>query len=80
MTQKKGNPPLVKYPVIVEAIAGDPIAIQSVLHHYRKYISTLSTYGYNDDFGNTHVTVDRDVYDEVEIALITGILDFELAV
>lgn len=71
--------PLLSYPVIVAASQGDPIAIQSVLRHYRGYINKLATRTLYDEYGNAYIAVDADVRDHLENALIEGIMNFNTA-
>ena len=73
------NNGLLPYGVIAAAALGDPLAIQTVLRHYKGYISKLSACTVYDERGNVYVAVDTDVKDSLEDALITGILNFNLA-
>lgn len=41
--------PSLKVEIIVSAVSGDPIAITEVLHHYQKYIMSLSLRSNYDD-------------------------------
>lgn len=70
---------LLPYAVIAAASQGDPLAIQTVLRHYRAYIAKLSACTLYDEYGNAYIAVDSDVRDHLEDALISGILNFDLA-
>ncbi len=65
--------------VIAAAVQGDPIAIQTVLRHYRGYIEKLSSCVLYDAYGNAFISVNPDVEEQLENALITGILQFRPA-
>lgn len=66
-------------PVIAAAVQGDPMAIQTVLRHYRGYIEKLSSCVLYDACGNVFVSINPDVKEQLENALITGILQFKPA-
>lgn len=70
---------LLPYGVIAAASHGDPVAMGCVLRHFRGYITKLSARTLYDDFGNTYLAVDPDVYAHLEDALIAGVLNFDLA-
>lgn len=65
--------------IIRTAVRGDPLAIQTILRYYRNYIFRLSTYTAHDEYGNTVPIVDMDTVEELEDALISGILGFSVA-
>lgn len=75
----KVTPKRIPYATIKKAHGGDPLAIQTILRHYRPYITSLATFTLFDEHGNVYHAIDPEAFDEIENALITGILDFELA-
>lgn len=61
------NKKLIPFEVIENAVAGEPEAIDKVLHHYAGYIKYLSTYrGYIND----------DIQDCLKAQIIKAILQF----
>ena len=71
--------PKIPYDTVCKAVQGDSIAIQKILCHYRAYMMRLSTYSVFDQDGKETNAFDKEVFDELEIALITGILKFKIA-
>ena len=55
------------------------MAVRAVLRHFEGYIAKLSTRTLYDEYGNAYLAVDEDVRIRLETALITGILDFDVA-
>lgn len=68
----------IAYPVLLAAIQGDALAIESILNHYRGLICVLAKRtAYRPD-GSVYQYVDDDIRHEMETALIYEILDFEI--
>lgn len=82
MTKKTNNnfdsQNLLPYAVIVAATSGDPEAINTVLTHYSRMMTSLSTRKLYDDHGNAYYGVDVDVYDRLYSRLLQAILDFKV--
>lgn len=70
---------LVPYNIIVEASAGDVVAINFVLKHYSGYIKKLSMRTFFDEYGQPHCYVDETLRRRLETKLITKILEFKIA-
>ena len=70
------SPP--SFPMIEAATQGDAIAIQGVLDHYSRYISTLCTRPFKDVNGNTHYAIDPYIRRRLEAKLVTRILKFKI--
>lgn len=68
---------LIPYPTIKAASEGDVMAINAVLKHYEKYIVSLSTRRYLDEYGYPHYYVDQTLRRRLETKLITKVLKFE---
>ena len=67
---------LLPYEIIVAATEGNIDAINTVLNHYRAYITILSMRYLYDEFGNKYEYVDEEKRQMLEIQMITGILHF----
>ena len=65
--------------VICAATEGEPDAVNTILRHYRGYITTLSLRRLHDEYGNTFLCVDETLRSRLEIKLITGLLAFDAA-
>lgn len=70
--------PSLKVEIIVSAVSGDPIAITEVLHHYQKYIMSLSLRS-NYDGSTSSVYVDEFLRRNLETKLIEKILTFDVS-
>lgn len=70
---------LVPYPVIASAITGDVDAINTILNHFARYITTLSTRQLKDEVGNSIICVDEEMKRKLETKLITKVLSFRVA-
>lgn len=67
----------VTYPVLLAAVNGDVVAIESIIEHYRGLICTLAKRtAYRAD-GSIYQTVDDDIRHRMETDLITAILKFK---
>jgi hypothetical protein len=63
----------------VEAAAsGDVDAINTVLKHFERYLTALSTRTLYDENGNPHLCVDEDMKRRLETKLITKIINFDI--
>ncbi|EMF0610067.1 TPA: helix-turn-helix domain-containing protein [Enterococcus faecium] len=71
--------PSLKVEIIVSAVSGDPIAITEVLHHYQKYIMSLSLRSNYDDGSTSSVYVDEFLRRNLETKLIEKILTFDVS-
>ena len=67
------------YKTIKAATMGEPDAVAAVLQHYKAYIAKLSMRYLHDDEGNVYRCVDECMRCRLEIKLITGLLDFDVA-
>ena len=76
--QKDEAPNLVPYPIIAAAAHGDAEAINTVLKHYERYISTLATKKLFYEYGNSYFCVDDELRRRLETKLITKILTFNV--
>lgn len=69
---------LLPYSVIEAAATGNVDAINDVLSHYQRYITTLATRILYDEYGTPHLCVDEELKRRLETKLITRILCFKL--
>lgn len=70
---------LLPYEVIVDASTGDVDAINAVLKHYERYITSLALRRVYDEDGNDYVIVDEEIRRRLETKLIMKILQFKTA-
>jgi hypothetical protein len=75
----KTNQPLVPFSIIELAARGDAEAINTVLKHFRGYITTLSTKKLCDEYGNPYICIDEGLRRRLETKLITAICTFDAA-
>lgn len=69
---------LLPYEVIELAVTGDTNAISKVLEHYKYYIRKLALQEYYNENGERKFYVDETLKQQLEIKLITKILDFKI--
>ena len=68
----------ISYDTLIAAKAGDVIAINTIVNHFRGYIISRSLRtAYRPD-GSTYQYVDTDVQHKMETDLIEGIFKFEI--
>ena len=65
---------LLPLSVIEAARAGDAEAVERVLRYYEGYINKLCTRTLYDEYGQTHVCVDKYMKRRLEIKLISSIV------
>lgn len=70
---KKKVRKLLPFQTILDASKGNPLAMESVLLHFKGYMVTLATKKLTDEFGNTYSYVDDSIYRRLEIKLITAV-------
>ena len=62
---------------IVKAKSGDHTALEKILRHYQGYMLKLSQF--DDASGTVYTCLDEELYQELQLKLVTAILDrFEL--
>ena len=66
------------YPVIAEAVQGEPDAMAMVIRHYSGYMMSLATRTGYDAFGNCHRRIDEGLRKRLETALIIATMQFNL--
>lgn len=64
----------IPYQVILAAKAGDPIAMEQVLHHYDGYITMCAQRTVNDAYDNSRVTVDMELKGRLQSKLMMQII------
>lgn len=64
----------IPFTVIIDAIHGDEAALELVLHHYKRYICSLSTKTVIDSSGVHHVFLDENMKAHLENKLIYSIV------
>lgn len=74
----KGNG-LLPYPILKAASQGDVSAMDTVLQHYDRYISKLSTRMLFDERGYPHLCIDEEVRNRLKAKLVTKVLTFKAA-
>ena len=65
---------LLPLSVIEAARAGDAEAVERVLRYYEGYINKLCTRTLYDEYGQTHVCVDKYMKRRLEIKLISSVV------
>jgi len=75
--KRRYNPPPFK--TIEAAAQGDVFAINAVLRHYDRFITSLSLRPMMDGQGCVHMVVDPELRRHLETKLITRILKFQVA-
>ena len=78
MNSKQNHSRLLPYSVIKAAAAGEAVAVNVVLEHYKGYIAKLSLVGGKDPEGNTRVYTDDELRRRLETKLICKILTFRV--
>ena len=69
---------LLSKKVILAAGRGEERAIQTVIHHYERYINRLSSRELYDCYGNLYIYHDPVLKTELQNKLIAGILKFRV--
>ena len=64
----------IPVPVILAAVNGDEDALAAVVAHYQKYIRALATRPLKDEYGNTYLYVDEDMWLRLETRLIHSVV------
>ncbi len=77
-TEKNKQAELPPFEMIKAAAEGDIVAINSILDHYRGYITSLSVRKMYDEYGQVHYYVDETLRRRLETKLITVILKFKV--
>ncbi len=77
-TEKNKQAELPPFEMIKAAAEGDIVAINSILDHYRGYITSLSVRKMYDEYGQIHYYVDETLRRRLETKLIMVILKFKL--
>ncbi len=77
-TEKNKQAELPPFEMIKAAAEGDIVAINSILDHYRGYITSLSVRKMYDEYGQVHYYVDETLRRRLETKLIMVILKFKL--
>ncbi|MDR1568214.1 MAG: helix-turn-helix domain-containing protein [Streptococcaceae bacterium] len=72
------NESLVSYDIIERAVAEDEIAMLYVVHHYARYIATLSMKKFKSSSGTDYNRLDESTVRELETKLMAGVLKFRI--
>ncbi len=70
---------LISIDIISAASHGDIDAINTILRHYKGYITALSMREVYDSDGNCYTILDEELKQRLETKLITKILEFKIA-
>lgn len=68
----------IPFETICAAVAGDALALQQVLKHYKNYIYKLCQCTYIDPNGTVHYYLDEELKQELEATLLERILRFKI--
>lgn len=75
----KNKESFLSYSTIADAVHGETEAIQKILKHYDRYITTLATRTMFDAYGEPHICVDITLKHRLESKLLGRIGAFELS-
>jgi hypothetical protein len=74
----KNDKSFLSYSTIVDAVHGQSDAVQEVLKHYDRYITTLATRTMFDAYGEPHLCVDITLKHRLESKLLGRVGAFKL--
>ena len=70
---------LIPYATIVAAKQGDPDAMNTVLQHFDRYITSYSRRTYTDEHGTQSTFIDEDIKSRIRLKLMMAIIsDFDI--